>query len=273
MTYKVIALDLDGTLLDPTKHILPESIEALAKAKNAGVKVVIVTGRHYNAIAPFYQALALDTPAICCNGALLYDYQENKVTDADPVNPEQAIKLLELLEKHQIKCLMYADDKMIYQEATGHITRTENWFKSVPESQRPIYQHVNALKDAAREVSHIWKFALTDSDTDKLHNIRSIIEDELHMSFDQSWHDQVDVAQKGISKGKRLEQWVTSQGLSMKDVIAFGDNYNDISMLEKSGLSVAMGNAVDTVKDISDRIIENNDQPGIAKVIEELFNK
>ncbi|MDE9448528.1 HAD hydrolase family protein, partial [Xenorhabdus bovienii] len=72
---------------------------------------------------------------------------------------------------------------------------------------------------------------------------------------------------KGNSKGMRLQQWVESQDLSMKNVIAFGDNYNDLSMLETAGLGVAMGNAVDTVKERADIITRDNTQPGIAEVI------
>lgn len=74
MTTRVIALDLDGTLLTPKKTLLPSSIEALARAREAGYQLIIVTGRHHVAIHPFYQALTLDTPAICCNGTYLYDY-------------------------------------------------------------------------------------------------------------------------------------------------------------------------------------------------------
>lgn len=80
MTTRVIALDLDGTLLTPKKTLLPSSIEALARAREAGYQLIIVTGRHHVAIHPFYQALALDTPAICCNGTYLnsrYSKQTN----------------------------------------------------------------------------------------------------------------------------------------------------------------------------------------------------
>jgi hydroxymethylpyrimidine pyrophosphatase-like HAD family hydrolase len=72
MTSRVIALDLDGTLLTPQKTLLPSSLEALKRAQEAGYQLLIVTGRHHVAIHPFYQALALDTPAICCNGTYLY---------------------------------------------------------------------------------------------------------------------------------------------------------------------------------------------------------
>ncbi|EPK7663786.1 HAD-IIB family hydrolase [Raoultella ornithinolytica] len=74
MTSRVIALDLDGTLLTSNKTILPASLEALARARAAGFQVIVVTGRHHVAIHPFYQALALDTPAICCNGTYLSVY-------------------------------------------------------------------------------------------------------------------------------------------------------------------------------------------------------
>lgn len=72
MTARVIALDLDGTLLTPHKTLLPSSLDALSRAKEAGFQLIIVTGRHHVAIHPFYQALALETLAICCNGTYLY---------------------------------------------------------------------------------------------------------------------------------------------------------------------------------------------------------
>ncbi|KAE9653676.1 pyridoxal phosphatase [Escherichia coli] len=273
MNYQVIALDLDGTLLTPEKTILPDSLLALQRAQGAGAKVVIVTGRHFVAIHPFYQALALDTPAICCNGALMYDYHEKKVIASDPLQPDQATQLLELLESYNVHGLMYADDAMFYQEPTGHIIRTKNWAKSLPESQRPVFKQVSSLREAAHEVAGIWKFALTDTDTVKLHKFSQIVERELGLACEWSWHDQVDIAQLGNSKGKRLAQWVESQGLSMNQVIAFGDNHNDLSMLKNAGLGVAMGNAVDEVKECADLVIGNNTETGIADVVNQYFSE
>jgi len=94
-----------------------------------------------------------------------------------------------------------------------------------------------------------------------------VVEQELQLECEWSWKDQVDIAQKGNSKGKRLQQWVESQGLSMSQVIAFGDNYNDLSMLESVGLGVAMGNADQAIKDRADLVIADNLQPGIAETI------
>ncbi|WP_075272424.1 pyridoxal phosphatase [Yersinia pseudotuberculosis] len=267
MTYRIIALDLDGTLLDHKKRILPESLSALAQARAEGVKVIVVTGRHHVAIHTFYQALQLDTPAICCNGTYIYDYQNKKVLDSNPLTPQQAVQVLQLLEKTQIHGLMYVDDAMLYQQTTGHVTRTLSWAESLPPAQRPTFLQVNSLLDAAHSATAIWKFATSHPDTAQLKAFAARVEAEMGLACEWSWHDQVDIAQAGNSKGKRLQQWVESQGLSMQEVIAFGDNFNDLSMLEAAGLGVAMGNSDDAIKQRADLVIADNEQPGIAAVI------
>lgn len=271
MRYHVIALDLDGTLLTPQKTILPESLAALRDARAAGVKVLIVTGRHHVAIHPFYQALQLDTPAICCNGTYLYDYQAQQVLASDPVRPEQAEQLISLLEKHQIEGLMYVDNAMLYpahsEKIQGHVARTTTWAQSLPEAQRPVFKDVHSLRQSANEVDNIWKFALIDSDLPKLRQFTDHVESTLGLTCEWSWQDQVDVTQRGNSKGARLAQWVAEQGLTMDQVIAFGDNDNDLSMLETVGLGVAMGNAADEIKARAKLTIGNNEQPSIAETI------
>lgn len=267
MSYRVIALDLDGTLLTPTKTILPESLAALARAREAGVKVVIVTGRHHCAIHPFYQALQLDTPAICCNGTYLYDYQAKTVLVADPLEKTQALRVIERLNEENIHGLLYVDDAMLYQTPTDPVTRTLNWAHSLPQAQRPLFLQVPDLAQAANEATSIWKFALSHPDTRALQQFAARTEAELGLACEWSWHDQIDIAQAGNSKGKRLAQWVARQGFSMQEVLAFGDNYNDLSMLEQVGLGVAMGNADEAIKARAKKVIATNLEPGIAEVI------
>lgn len=267
MTSRVIALDLDGTLLTPTKTLLPSSLQALARAREAGFTPLIVTGRHHVAIHPFYQALALDTPAICCNGTYLYDYQAKKVLEADPLPVDQALKLIDMLNEHKVHALMYVDDAMVYETPTGHVLRTMNWAQSLPPEQRPVFTQVNSLAQTAREVNAVWKFALTDEDSAKLNAFALEVEQQLGLECERSWHDQIDIARQGNSKGKRLAQWVASQGLSMQDVVAFGDNFNDISMLQAAGVGVAMGNAADEVKAHANVVIGDNTTDTIAKFI------
>ena len=267
MTPRVIALDLDGTLLAPNKTILPASLEALARARAAGYQVLIVTGRHHVAIHPFYQGLGLDTPAICCNGTYLYNYQAGRVIEGDPMSVDKAQALLQMLDQDNIHGLMYVDDTMMYERPMGHVTRTLAWAQNLPEAQRPSFTQVPSLSEAAREVSAVWKFALAEPDTQKLQHFADRVAETLDLACEWSWHDQVDIARKGNSKGYRLARWVASQGLTMQDVVAFGDNYNDISMLEAAGTGVAMGNADDAVKARADAVIGDNTENSIAEFI------
>ncbi|PWC11568.1 pyridoxal phosphatase [Brenneria corticis] len=267
MAYRVIALDLDGTLLDRQKRILPESLAALALARQQGIKVVIVTGRHHSAIHPFYQALQLDTPAICCNGTYVYDYLSGQASHTSPLSADQARSVLALLQKFAIHGLMYADDAMYYQHPTGHVTRTQAWAASLPELQRPSFIQVGDLAQQA-DLSHaIWKFATHHADIPTLNDFSGAVEQELGLACEWSWQDQVDIAQTGNSKGKLLRQWVEEQGIRMQEVVAFGDNFNDLSMLKSAGLGVAMGNSADEIKACADLVIGHNEEPGIAEVI------
>lgn len=267
MSYQIIALDLDGTLLDKQKRILPESLAALAQAKAAGIKIVIVTGRHHVAIRPFYQALQIDTPAICCNGTYIYDFKQQKVLIADPLAKEQAKQVLDMLKHSDINPLMYVDDAMLYQTPSEQVLRSQAWADTLPLELRPTFLQVDNLMQAADDVQAIWKFAISHQDLPALRDFSTTVEKALGLACEWSWHDQVDVAKGGNSKGKRLQQWVKEQGMAMDQVIAFGDNYNDLSMIEAAGLGVAMGNADDAIKERADLVIADHQQPGIADVI------
>ena len=267
MSYRVIALDLDGTLLDHQKKILPESLAVLNEARRQGVKVIIVTGRHHVAIHPFYQALDLDTPAICCNGTYLYDYLGKKVLKSNPMTLDSVTSMIEKLRNTHIQHLMYVDNAMLYNSPTEGIKRTLNWAESLPVAQRPTIEFVEDYAEVMHQYDSIWKFAVTSPDLEKLNRIIHEIETELDLDCEWSWADQVDVGRKGNSKGQRLKEWVESQGMTMKDVVAFGDNFNDLSMLTTAGLGVAMGNAVDEIKQQAALVTRENTEPGIAEVI------
>lgn len=270
MKYQIIALDLDGTLLDAQKQIQPESLDVLSLARQKGIKVVIVTGRHHVAIHPFYQALQLDTPAICCNGTYTYHYQKQQVLSGSPLTKPQATRVAQLLRGHPIQSLMYIDNAMTFENKDDSIDRWYAWAARLPENQRPNILHVDKFETAINEAQNVWKFATSSEDIDVLNHFSRLVENELGLSCERSWHNQIDLAQQGNSKGNRLREWVESQGISMKNVIAFGDNLNDVSMLKQAGLGVAMGNSSDDVKNQADLVIGQNDTPTIANTIREL---
>lgn len=267
MSYRVIALDLDGTLLTSKKQLLPESIAAINKAQQLGIQILIATGRHHSAILPIYQALSLTSPLICCNGAYLYDYQNKQVIEGEAMTRYQADIILDLIHEANIDPLLYADDNMYYCRPTQHVLRTQSWGQQFAEHLRPSLVQVDEMRTVVQQADYLWKFALCDHDTNKLKQLVNMAMQATEVSCEWSWQDQVDITRKGNSKGNRLTSWVTAQSMNMQQVMAFGDNYNDISMLEAAGLGIAMGNATLDIKQRAQIIAGNNDSPAIAEMI------
>lgn len=269
MAYHIIALDLDGTLLTQDKQILPQSLDALNEAKKQGATILIVTGRHHVTIRPFYHALGLTTPALCCNGTYTYDVQAQKVLQQNPLSLTQSLHVIEKLKSHGIDTVMYTEDAMTYEKADDSIARWQLWSSKQQAHLRPTIRQVTTFEDAARESQSVWKFAATSKDNDMLIRLGHELEETFALSCEFSWHNQMDIAQSGNSKGALLRQWVESNGYSMQDVIAFGDNYNDISMIEQAGLGVAMGNSADEIKAHADIVTTTNEEPGIANLLKQ----
>ena len=117
MSYRLVALDLDGTLLDSGLAIRPESVEVIAEARRQGVEVMLVTGRHHVVTAPYHRQLGLETPAICCNGTYLYDFGAQRASLGNPLSRTQALLLPERPSPVLTRELVY----------TG-ITRARHWF-------------------------------------------------------------------------------------------------------------------------------------------------
>ena len=226
MTYQAIAFDLDGTLLNSKGQILDSSKQAIQAARNKGIKVILVTGRHHTAVKPYYYELDLDTPVICCNGTYVYQPQTDEVLAANPLSAAQAEKVISVAEQYGIHLLMYSRNTMNYMQLNPHRSLMDKAVAELPPAE---------------------------------------------FSCEWSWIDRVDVANNGNSKGGRLLELLNRWQIDPQNVIAFGDNHNDTSMLTAVGLGVAMGNAEDDVKRQVKRVTLSNDENGIQQVLNELL--
>ncbi|PJG85320.1 pyridoxal phosphatase [Conservatibacter flavescens] len=266
MTYKVIAFDLDGTLLNSQGQILASSKQAIAEAIKQGLKIVFVTGRHHTAAKPYHYELNLDTPIICCNGTYLYDVQNDTTPLANPLSAEQAYKIIEVAEKYGLHLLMYSRDHMNYSSLNAHMQKFAQWVQSCPEHVRPQIREVHNFHELLKGQETIWKFVISHPDKDTMNQAVSELSPE-EFSCEWSWIDRVDISNNGNTKGKRLLELLNQWGVSPEDVIAFGDNHNDISMLKAVGLGVAMGNAEEEAKKTAKIITLSNNEDGIANVL------
>lgn len=230
MRYRLIAFDLDRTLLNRNKQILPESLTAIRQIQDMGCRIMLVTGRSHREAYAYYQTLALTEPMICCNGSYIYQPAQQQILDPLPLTHLQTEKILARV--YPLKPTIRADDKIIFQ--ADELSSREN----------------------------IWQISVVHRHIKQLQNIAEFIQHELQLSW--SWHHQLDILQKGCSKGQSLARYAQQQHIAMREVMAFGDNDNDAEMLRLAGLGVAMGNASARAKMYADSVIGRHNTPAIA---------
>jgi Cof subfamily protein (haloacid dehalogenase superfamily) len=268
--HKLLALDLDGTVLNSQHTISPALVDTIQRiAKTA--HVVIVTGRHHVAAQPYYEQLGLETPIICCNGTYLYDYATDRVISENAISKAKAAEFIALSEQHQLKMVMYVRDAMLYsnQRPIAYMEALTQWSQTFPVGSQPNIRKIDNFNDELERTEYVWKFVVegevdTFSELDVIHK---------HFNGERSWIDRVDFAATGNSKGNALADYVKERGISLDECVAVGDNHNDISMLQRVGLGVAMQNADETVKASAKLVTEHShdDEHGLSTLLQHLF--
>lgn len=264
--YKAIALDMDGTLLTRDHKISSATRAALAQARAHGIKVLLVTGRHYMTARPFHHELALDTPLICSNGAYLYDPVQNRILSGDPLAAAPLTELLAAVEAQQMGALFHLSEGIGYIGCEEHVTRIRHWSANQPDHLKIALHPVEEL--AGWLDNPVWKLELFNQDPARLHTFMSEVVEQMPFTRDWAAPYAVELVQPGCSKGNRLAQWAASEGIAMEQVVAFGDNNNDISMFEQVGLAVAMGNAAPQIQNHAHRVTADHNEDGIALALQ-----
>ncbi|CAH0528875.1 Cof-type HAD-IIB family hydrolase [Vibrio hippocampi] len=267
--YRLLALDLDGTVLSSEHTISQELIETIQQIA-VNIHVVIVTGRHHIAAKPYYDQLCLSTPIICCNGTYTFDYQSDSVIQENAIDKNKAEQFIVLSQDHDLKIVMYVRDAMLYSRTRpiGYMEALLKWSQTFPKVQRPNIQKVDDFQLEAQRSDYVWKFVV-EGEVDSFAKLPFIKD---NFNGERSWVDRVDFAATGNSKGNALSQYIAPLGISLDECIAVGDNHNDISMLKAAGLGIAMQNADDTVKSTADLVTEksNDDKRGLAKLLSQI---
>lgn len=265
----LIALDLDGTLLTDKKEISPRTKEIIFNAKKAGHIVVIATGRPHRASIDYYNELHMDTPMVNFNGALIHHPQNNK-WDAlhTPLPKETALSVVETcyeLNVHNI--LAEIEDHVFLDQYDEEII---NLFQDDgQESPFTIGSLKNELRDDPTSL-------LIHPKEDHIGQLRSHLNEHHaevieHRKWGAPWNI-IEIVKKGLSKAVGLQKIAHYYHIPQERIIAFGDEDNDLEMIDYAGVGVAMGNAIDELKAIAKHVTTTNEQDGVGTFLESYFN-
>lgn len=272
MKYRLIAIDMDGTLLDNEGRVSEKNKEAIKMATDKGVHIIVSTGRIFTSAIYFAKLIGVITPIIACNGAYVSEYHRENVLLQHPIKKEDVQKLIEVFEKNDLYYHFYDNENFYTKDLDYNSLKYYEWNEKQKEENKI---NIEIIKDPIEFVHqndvNVYKIVVMDKDIEKIARVRKELSLNDNIEIVSSWHGSIDIMYRGVSKGKALKELCNIYGIDREEVIAIGDNENDLSMLEYAGTSVAMGNGIDLVKEYATYVTDTNDNNGVAKAIEKFI--
>ncbi|WXR61634.1 Cof-type HAD-IIB family hydrolase [Peptostreptococcaceae bacterium AGR-M142] len=274
MKYKLIVTDMDGTLLSSNKTISKRNKETIKCIMDKGYNVAIATGRMYDSAKYFAKVLDLNLPIIACNGGIVKNPITKEVLYKNFIEINKLKKVLDICDDMNIYYHCY-DDEIFYSKEEKYSTKFNlDWNKDKDEDDKlNILVDKNIKKILIEERKEILKILIIDEDVSKLKELRKKLENISDIEISSSLKTNLEVMKKNVSKGNALELLCEKLNIKLNEVIALGDNENDLSMLNIAGLSVGMGNADEYIKQKVDFVTLNNDEDGVAYALKEILDE
>ena len=272
MPVKLIAFDLDGTLLDDDKHLPPENLSALQAAYERGIFLVPATGRILKALPEELLAPGLFRYFIFANGALVYDLQEQRALYQARIEPELAVLLCSYMDTLPVLYDCYRGDcgymtAWMYDRAPEFFETEPHILKLVKSLRRPVpdlKQKILEDQVPLEKLQMYFRQEHMDERTRQLELVPKLFPELIASS---SLRNNIEINSARAGKGNALRALCEQLGLDVSESVAFGDGLNDADMLRAAGRGCAMQNAVPSVREAADVIVENNNDAGVGKEI------
>lgn len=282
---KLIAIDLDGTLLGHDKKIHPEDVKTILDAKALGIEVVVATGRHYEDAKRMIAMSDLDLPIIGSNGASIHSLKGDLLF-CQGIEKEDLLMAFTELERLEISFIALGENGVYSLNSSLDIMEDEVEAFKTPLFEGDMYRikrELRALVEKEEGLIFQSAKALAEVD-DRILNILAICYDDkkrlagkahfeamnrLHVF--SSYRINFEMTHANVSKGNSVKFYANALGIKDYDIVAIGDNFNDVSMIQMAGIGVAMGNAEEGVKAISDFVTLANHEGGVGHAIRRLL--
>lgn len=263
--YKLAVFDLDGTLLNSKHEISKENIEAISQLRENNIKVVIATGRSNELLKPYVKALNITSDIITCNGTVIGHPFKDTMLYEDVVSKAQVRKTIDMCIKYGHEFLVYTS-KAIFARKNDIDSFLKEKNIALENEYKANFVIIGSIEEIINDYK-INKILVIERNKDKYQELSERVKDFNEVSHIQSNESYIDIGPLNNSKGNAVKILCKHLGINIEEVIAFGDQMNDISMIETVGFGVAMGNAKDEVKSIADYVTLTNDENGVAYAI------
>ncbi len=262
MKYKLIAIDLDGTLLRNDHKISEYSKDILRKLDKSGIHVVIATGRSYSSARHKIADLGLDQPVVCYNGAMVRNGATHEIIEHSTLNSTISKKLIEISRREKIHFHGFhngdfhhewkSDSSKLYEDTSGLVGQIVNFDDNIDRRYTKgmfISDH-ESLVPLEKEISELFS-------------------KDVYMAFSKPFF--LEVMDSSASKANALGRIIERLGIKQSEVISFGDGLNDTEMLDFAGKAIVMKNGVKLLRDRFENSRLSNEEDGVAKYLEELY--
>ena len=288
--YKLVAIDLDGTMLNQYGIITEKTKKAISKAQEKGVEVMIASGRAITSVKRFSKEINSNKYFISGNGAITYDIKNNKILYENILSKTKALKIIKICEENSIYYNVYTENGIIAKnlsyntlyyykdnltkpdENRTHINIVENVYDYFEQREEKILkimicdEHKTVFNSLVRKLKELSEIEVLEVS----HMSRKIIKqgtDEIALEYFYT-----EVSAKDVDKWNALEEIIGLMNISKEEVVTIGDNANDLKMITNAGLGVAMGESAPYVKQSADIIAPTNDEDGVAIILNKIFD-
>ena len=284
--YKLVAIDLDGTMLDSFGQVTKNTKKVIQKTIEKGTDVIIASGRPIDSIKTIAKEIGSNKYFIAGNGALIYDIQKDEILYEKYMNKQKVLEIIKICEENSIAYNVYTDKTILatslkynvlyyhkenlkkQEDKRTHINIVENMYEYIQKMKEERFLKITICDDSKTVFQSIIR---------KLEKIKDIeILDVSHMSrkLIQQGTEEVpieyyytEISSKDVDKWSAIEFLMNKLQIKKEEVITIGDNINDKNMIEQAGLGIAMGQSMPQLREIADYVTDANYEDGVAKAL------
>ncbi len=285
--YQLVAIDLDGTLLNSYGNVSSKNKTAIQKAMQKGVEIVLASGRPIKSVENLANELGANHYMICGNGAITYDVQKQQILYNRFLEKEKVLQIIKICEQNSIFYNVYTKDTILTKNLNYNVLVYHQENATKPENKKTRITIVENIEEYVknREEEDYLKITICDkskvifgSIMRKLQTIPKVdILEVEHMSRKkiQDGTEQIsmeyfytEITNDCVDKWQAIEDLIKKLNIKPEEVMAIGDNSNDIQMVKNAGLGIMMQNSAPYIKELADDVVADNDHDGVAEAIE-----